>query len=98
MKIIDITPIELKIPIKLKEARQKIGVLPPQSERVVRDELYRITCNLFKIRELTPEDFYHKIEYLTNLKYSSENVGEMLRIMQLQLEKTKEIQTNLKPW
>jgi len=88
VKVVDITP----------RIEKKTWIPSPQSERVIREELYRITCNLFKLRELTPEDFKHKIEYLTNLEYSPENILEMLRIMQIQLQKTKEIQTNKKPW
>ena|SRR3990167_5608359 len=95
VKVVDITPREVKIPIKHKKSKV---FLPPQSETAVREEIYRLTCKLFMLKELTPEDFYHKVEYLTNLEYRPENLFEMLRIMQIQLEKTKEIQTNLKPW
>ena len=94
VKVVDITPRE-KIPIRI--VKKKI-IFPPQSERVVREELYRITCNLFKLHELTPEDFEHKVKYLTGLEYIPENLFQMIQIMQKQLQKTKEIQTNLKPW
>ena len=94
VKVVDIIPNE-KIPIRI--VKKKI-TLPPQSERAVREELYRITCSLFMLRELTPQDFEHKIKYLTGLDYTPENLFEMLRIIQKQLQKTKEIQNNLKPW
>ena len=94
VKVVGITPNE-KIPIRI--VKKKV-ILPPQSERAVREELYRITCNLFMLRELTPEDFEHKVKYLTGLDYTPENLFQMLQIIQKQLQKTKEIQANLKPW
>src|SRR3990167_2334608 len=44
--------------------------MPEASTKAVQEEIYKLCCKIFMLRELTPDDFKHKVKSLTDLEYS----------------------------